>query len=109
MTLRTISAQNNMGTEEVYAVILKSAGSSLASPSTATVTPGEHEASPPSKAPSGLGRMALSAVCRTYNIDLNEALKKLAQKGIDARPEEKMRKISEKIDMLPADLYAVIR
>jgi len=107
MTLRTIAEQNKIGTEEIYAVILKSAGASTAS-GTATVTLGENKAQS-NRAPSGLGRMTLGEVCRTYNIDLDAALKKLAGKGITALPGDKMRQISDKHDITRRDLYEIIQ
>ena len=109
MTLRTIAEQNNIGTEEVYALILESAGTSPA-PGSATVTPGENKAQASTTGtPSGLGRMTLGEVCQTYNIDLDAAVEKLAGKGITALPGDKMRGISDKHDITRGELYEIIK
>ena len=105
MTLRTIAEQNNIGTEEIYAVILKTSPA----PGTATVTPGENKAQPNTGPPSGLGRMTLDDVCRTYNIDLNAALERLAGKGITALPGDKMSQISDKYDITRRELYEIMK
>jgi len=109
MTLRTIAEQNNIGTEEIYAVILKSAGTSPA-PGSATVPLVENKAQPNNTGtPSGLGRMTLGDVCQTYNIDLDAASKRLAGKGITALPGDKIRWISDKYDITRKELYEIIK
>ena len=70
---------------------------------------GENKVQPNTGAPSGLGRMTIDDVCRTYNIDLDTALKRLAGKGITALPGDKMRRISDKYDITRRDLYEIIK
>jgi len=57
---------------------------------------------------SGLGRKTLQEVCRTLNINLEEALNRLSLKGIKAEAQTKLKDIAAAYDKKPIDIMEMI-
>lgn len=109
MNLKEIALQNNMGPADVYDLIKKIAYSGAIPTSEKAKAAVIKKGAPPKGSPSGLGRLTLTEVCKNYGIDPAEALKKLSSRGIIAHPDDKMKKIAETYDVLPRDLYEIIK
>ena len=93
-TLKQIAKINQISSQQVYLAM----------------KPLIEEAGTPIKGvPSGLGRKTVAEVCKAYGIDQSEALKKLSAKGIAANPGDKMKKLAEKYDKSPRDLYEIMK
>jgi len=108
MNLREIADQNNMGPSDVYDLIKRIADSKAIPAPEEGKSAAANKGTPQTGSPSGLGRLTLSEVCKNYGIDHANALKKLSR-GIIAHPADKMKKIAETHDMLPIDLYEIIK
>ena len=59
--------------------------------------------------PSGLGSKTVAGVCEAYGINVAEALNKLAEKGIAANPDDKMKALAEKYGKTPSELYELMK
>ena len=57
----------------------------------------------------GIGKMTLAQVVEKYNLNPSSAIQKLAENGISAKPDEKMKKIAEKHQTTPYDLFEMIK
>ena len=57
---------------------------------------------------SGIGKMSLSEFCKKHNISIKEAIKKLRQKGINAKENETLREIAFKNNLTPLDIAQII-
>lgn len=110
MSLKAIGEQNSMGPDEVYGII-KNIAETTPPPTSDVTAPEtiEKGATPKDDAPLGLGRLTLAEACDSIGITQNHALKRLAGKGIIALPGDKMRRISDKYDKTPRDLYEIIK
>jgi hypothetical protein len=102
MTVKAIADKYDVGPLDVFEVIKKSAG---ASTKTAGKTPGQAGAGAEGKQPMGLGKMTIAEVCANYQLDQTVAIKKLADNGIKAVPEDKIKKVAEKNNTTPFDLF----
>ena len=54
---------------------------------------------------SGLGRMSLEEVCKTYGTDLNKAIRVLQEKGVNATKDSRMRQCAQQLGTTPYDLF----
>ena len=59
--------------------------------------------------PMGLGKMTLAQVVEKYNLDQSTTIQKLAKNGILATSDEKMKKIAEKHETTPYDLFEILK
>ena len=109
MNLKEIAAQNNMESKQVYNIIKEIAETQASPLQTKTPRTVEKAETPIKGVPSGLGRKTVAEVCKAYGIDQSEALKKLSAKGITANPGDKIKKLAEKYDKLPLDLYEIMK
>ena len=57
---------------------------------------------------SGLGRKTLQEVCQTLNINLEDALNRLADNGIEADAQTKLKDIAKAYDKKPIDIMEMI-
>jgi len=109
MDLKAIGVKNNLGPHEIYQVIKKiSETRSESSPTDMDPAPMNNEA-PKRGAPSGLGSKTVAEVCKGNGINPIEALQKLADRGISAGADDKMKKLAEAHDLLPIDLYEIMK
>jgi hypothetical protein len=53
--------------------------------------------------------MILAQVVEKYNLDQSSAIKKLAKNGISAKSDDKMKKIAEKHQTTPFDLFEMMK
>lgn len=60
-------------------------------------------------APTGLGRMTLEEVCAQYGFDLDQAVAKLAENGMQAAAGDKVRDIAAQAGLTPEDVYLLLR
>jgi len=58
---------------------------------------------------SGLGRKTLETICSEKGISLEQALSRLKQKGIDAKPGDKLNVIANKYSKTPLDIFTIIK
>jgi hypothetical protein len=57
---------------------------------------------------SGMGRKSVEAVCSETGLSLDDALARLKQKGINAKPSDKLKEIANKAGKTPMDIYNII-
>lgn len=57
----------------------------------------------------GLGQMSLEEVSKRYGINLEEALKKLGAKGVQANKDSRMKPLAEELNTTPFDLFDLIK
>lgn len=60
------------------------------------------------QAPSGLGKMKLSEVCKKYGIETKDALAILKKEGFNAKEDMTMKEIAEQKGLVPIDLFEII-
>ncbi len=60
------------------------------------------------QAPSGLGKMKLSEVCKKYKIDIKEALAILKKEGFNAKEDMTMKEIAEQKSLVPIDVFEIL-
>ncbi len=106
MTVKVIADKYNVGPLDVFEAIKKSAE---ASTKPAEKTPEQTGASAEGKQPMGLGKMTIAEVCTNYQLDQAVAIKKLADNGVKAVPEDKMKKVAEKNNTTPLDLFETMK
>jgi len=58
---------------------------------------------------SGLGRKTLETICSEKGISLKQALSRLKQKGIDAKPGDKLNAVASKYEKTPVELFNIIK
>jgi len=94
--IRDIAASRDVSPQQVYDDIRK-------------VLVKDPFASMPPKPPEGLGKVALTDVCRSFGLPVDAALARLAEKGIAATPDLSMKEIARKNGMVPRDVYSALR
>ena len=109
MNLKEIGTQNNVGPHEIYDIIKKTSEIPVRTSPMKAVGKVAEEKTPKRGTPSGLGRKTVAEVCRAYGIDQAQALKKLAAKGITAGADDKIKRLAEKHDLLPINLYEIMK
>jgi len=57
---------------------------------------------------SGRGRKTLETICSEENIPLEQAMSRLKQKGIDARPGDRLRDIANKYEKTPLEIVNIL-
>jgi len=126
-TIKEIAGMNGLSPQQVYLSMKPPAGeakksdSSSDTPAKANAKPSSNEAYAPSlqsgmpmtvekpETPSGLGSKTVAGVCEAYGINIEEAIKKLAAKGIAATPDDKMKILAEKSGKLPSEIYEMMK
>ena len=93
-TLGEIAEQNNTSPDKLYEA-MKSEG----------VKPIE----PKTLEGSGLGKKTLEKICSEQGISLDDTLSRLRQKGIDAKPGDRLKDLAGKLGMSPMDVLALIQ
>jgi len=63
---------------------------------------------PPSP-PEGTGKLKLSDLCTSFGLPMDEAIAKLAKKGIEASPDMSLKAIGKKSNMNPHEVYKALR
>lgn len=107
-TLKEIAERNRTSPQQIY-VIMKAAGApqKTEKPEIQTETvPGD---AAPVETGAGLGRQTLSQVIEKLGLDEAEVLRKLAERGIQAKPDDKMKTIAESSGLSPTELYQLIQ
>ena len=102
MTVKGIAEAHNVGPMDVFETIKEIVTLSQA-PST---TNGQ---SAGSAIPMGLGKMTLAQVFEKHNLDQSSATQKLAENGITADVDDKMKKVAEKHQKTPLDLFEMMK
>ena len=105
-TLKDIARVNHVSPQQVY-LAMKPAKRSISANADKPVQKGEKAGGTGS--PMGLGKMTLAQVVEKYNLNQSFAVKKLAENGISAKPDDKIRKIAEKHQTTPYDLFEMIK
>lgn len=101
-TLKDIAADNNSSPQYIYEII-KSASSISTEAVQATgivVFPDAPK--------SGWGNKKLSAVCSDYGLNLDEIIKKLGDKGINAKVDTKIKEIAADNDLDPMGVFEAL-
>jgi len=57
---------------------------------------------------SGMGRKSVEGICSEAGLSLDEALARLKQKGINAKPKDTLKEIATKAKKTPMDIYNII-
>jgi hypothetical protein len=57
---------------------------------------------------SGMGRKSVEGICSEVGLSLDEALARLKQKGINAKPKDTLKEIATKAKKTPMDIYNII-
>ena len=57
---------------------------------------------------SGMGRKSVEAICAEAGLSLDDALARLKKKGINAKPNDKLKAIANKAGKTPMDIYNII-
>ena len=57
---------------------------------------------------SGMGRKSVEMICSETGLSLDDALARLEQKGINAKPSDKLKEIANKAGKTPMDIYNII-
>jgi hypothetical protein len=57
---------------------------------------------------SGIGRKTLEAICDERGFSLADVLARLDQKGIKAKPRDKLKDIASKLEITPIEVFAII-
>jgi len=57
----------------------------------------------------GLGKMTVALVVEKHILDQSSAIQKLAENGISAKSDDKMKKIAEKHQTTPFDLFEMMQ
>lgn len=104
-TLQEIARMNGTSPQQVY-LTMKPPPDEAHRTSPQSETPAAPEKS---VTPSGLGSKTVAGVCEAYGINVAEALNKLAEKGIVANPDDKMKALAEKYGKAPSELYEMIK
>jgi hypothetical protein len=63
----------------------------------------------PAQPPEGTGKLTVTAVCKTYGLELEEVLARLRGAGIDATPESSFKSLAGEHDMSPRDIYLIVK
>jgi hypothetical protein len=104
-TLRDIARQNRMSPQQIY-LAMKTEPSAAVS---AGKNPDEQGATAIGQQPMGLGKMTVAEVCETYQLDQATALKLLADNGIKAAPDDKLKQVAQKHGTTPFDLIELMK
>jgi hypothetical protein len=95
-SLKDIAKQNDMTPQQLFLAM----------------KPGEtteqHEMMP-DEHPTGLGKLTLLDVCRKYRLEIDEVVRALKEKEINASGDMTMKAIAEQHRMAPSDLYYLIK
>ncbi|TES90908.1 MAG: hypothetical protein E3J94_04415 [Desulfobacteraceae bacterium] len=102
MTVKGIAEVHNVGPMDVFEAIKE-----IATLSRAPSTTGGQSAG--SATPMGLGKMTLAQVFEKHNLDQSSATQKLAENGITADVDDKMKKVAEKHQKTPLDLFEMMK
>jgi putative heme iron utilization protein len=108
MTVKAIAEKHNTGPMDIFDILKQSAESAA---TTAAHAAGENKGTGGGGAqkPVGLGKMTIAQVCSNYQLDQTAVLKKLADSGITASPDEKMKKVADKHNTTPFDLFETMK
>ncbi|MBW1697527.1 MAG: DUF4405 domain-containing protein [Deltaproteobacteria bacterium] len=116
--IKDVARLNGISPQQVYLAMKPERKVKLIAASPASYTPflsstGKNSSAADSalegQKPIGLGKMTITEVCAKYNLNLQTALKNLADAGIQATPEDKMKKTAERHDTTPFDLLEAMR
>ena len=106
MTIKAVAEKYNVGPLDIFEIIKNSA---KASSMTAEQPSEKKKSGAEGQQPMGLGKMTIAKVCETYQLDPAAALKKLADNGINASSEDKIKAVAEKHNTTPFDLYETMK
>jgi biotin operon repressor len=93
-TLKEIANKNNLTPDKVYEIIKPKKNSNSQN---VKFIPGR-----------GIGRMILNDFCKKYSCDVNEAIKNLKSKGINAKKTQTLKEIAEDNKITPLDIVKII-
>jgi len=102
MTVKDIAETHNMGPMDVFETIKEIVTLSRAPSTTAGQSAG-------SATPMGLGKMTLAQVFENHNLDQSSSIQNLAESGITADLDDKMKKVAEKHQKTPLDLFELMK
>jgi hypothetical protein len=57
---------------------------------------------------SGLGKKTLEKICLERNLSLEQVLAKLKEKGVEAKPDDKLKDVANKLGMTPIDIFNLL-
>jgi hypothetical protein len=107
-TLNEIAESNRTSPQQIYTIMKRAGGPEKSEKSEATGGT-VHPDSAPSEASAGLGKLTLAQVIEKFNLDEEAVFKKLAEKGISAKPDDKMKTVAENSGVSPTELYQFIQ
>ncbi|WP_024788259.1 DUF4405 domain-containing protein [Lebetimonas sp. JH369] len=93
-TLKEIANKNNLTPVKIYEIIKPKKNSNFQN---VKFIPG-----------SGIGKMTLSDFCKKYGCNVNETIKTLKSKGINAKKTQTLREIAEDNKITPIDIVKII-
>jgi hypothetical protein len=104
-TLKEIAGMNGISPQQLY-LAMKPPPDEAHRISPQSETPPADEKS---ETPSGLGSKTVAGVCEAYGINVADALNTLAEKGIVANPDDKMKALAEKYGKTPSELHEMMK
>ncbi|HDR16698.1 MAG TPA: DUF4405 domain-containing protein [Desulfobacteraceae bacterium] len=107
-TLKDIAEKNRISPQQIY-TIMKTAGEPETSEKTVVPEGTVHQDAAPAEATAGLGKLTLAEVIERFNLDEKAVFKKLAEKGVSAKPGDKMKAVAEKSGVSPTELYQLMQ
>lgn len=57
---------------------------------------------------SGLGKKTLEKICLERNLSLEQVLARLKQKGVEAKPDDKLKDVANKLEMTPIEIFNLL-
>jgi hypothetical protein len=107
-TLKEIAERNRTSPQRIY-TIMTSAGEpkEAEKPEVSAGTVPSDAA--PDKTGTGLGKLSLSQVIEKLNLDQAEVMRKLAERGIQAKPDDKMKAVAEASGLSPTELHQLMQ
>ena len=109
MTIKGIAEAHNVGPMDVFEAIKEITILSQISSTTGGQPAKEGDKAAGNETPMGLGKMTLAQVVEKHNLDQSSTIQKLAKNGISAKSDDKMKKIAEKHQTTPFDLFEMMK
>ena len=101
IVIKDLAEKNNMSPKELFA--------KMQIPEQKTQSPETESHTIGTGAGFGYGSMTIEQVCEKYQVPLEEGLKRLKSKNIEAKPDDNVRKLATDYSVLPIDLVSIIQ
>ena len=109
MTIKGIAEAHNVGPMDVFEAIKEITTLSQAPSTTGGQPAPKGDKTAGNGTPVGLGKLTLVQVVEKHDLDQSSAIQKLAENGISANLDDKMKEVAEKHHTTPFDLFAMMQ